>query len=153
MQTRQTLCFFATNNQTTDLTNLSFRCYDYNIEPKQCITILGYRLSSNLSTDNQINYLSQQCFHRINTIKSTSDITDKQTRLQLANAVIMGKLNYTLPLFSNMSKYAHDKFHKIELLCLSLEVSRYINWQTQKRWSEVPGKTVLSNQHQPSRVL
>ena len=116
---------FVYNNQTIDTSNFCCKCYDYTIRPKSCITILGYRISSNLSNDNQVSYLSQQCFNKINIIKSITNVTDQKTRLQLANAVIMGKLNYSLPLLSNISVTACNKVHKIIMTSARTFIGNY----------------------------
>ena len=75
------IMLFTANNQNIDSSRFSCKCYDYTIKPKHSIIILGYKLSSNLSPDNHVNYLSQQCFNRINVIRSLNGVTDQQTRL------------------------------------------------------------------------
>ena len=66
------------------------------ITPKSTILILGFMMSSNLSTDNHINMITPNINHRINTLKKIQSLTDEKTRLQLANSLIIGKLYQTM---------------------------------------------------------
>ena len=81
--------------------------------------------------------ISKDIFFRINTIKSIQNSTDQKTRLQLANALIMGKLNHALPLLSNLSSYGKNKMHKIIMTSARTVIGHFgFKWSCSKILSE-----------------
>ena len=85
------LIFFNTGTNTSFANNFFFRANNDIIKPKSNITILGFVLSSNLSTDNHINTIIPSLHHRINTIRLVQNVTDEKTCLQLANSIVIVK--------------------------------------------------------------
>ena len=145
------LIFFNTGTNSSFANNFFFRANNDIIKPKSNITILGFVLSSNLSTDNHINTIIPSLHNRINTIKSIQNVTDEKTRLQLANSIVIGKLNHALPLLSNISLYGKAKLHKILMTTARTVIGHYgFKWSCTKilnncNWPNIDDMIKLSS--------
>ena len=49
----------------------------------------------------------------------------KKTRINFLNSIVIGKLNYLLPLLSNCSPKAHNKLHKIVMTAARTAIGSY----------------------------
>ena len=127
------LIFFKTGKNIEIDKNFYFMANTDKITPKSTLLILGFMMSSNLSTDNHINMITPNINHRINTLKQIQNVTDEKTRLQLANSLIIGKLNHVLPLLSNISEYGKTKIHKIVMTSARFVIGQYgFKWSCKK---------------------
>ena len=70
-------------------------------------------MSNDLNIDNHLNTVLKQCYYRINMLKQIHKYTDFTTRLKFANAHVLGKLNYMLPILSSLNKTQINKVHKL----------------------------------------
>ena len=94
---------------------------------------MGYNITFNLSPNIQINHLISSLYYRINTIKSVARYTTMETRLNLANAFVMGKLNYLLPLINPATKYDIDRLQKAIMTTARMVIGHYCyKWSTVK---------------------
>ena len=104
-----------------------------------------------MSTDNHINSIIPSLHHRINTIKSIQNVTDEKTRLQLANSIVIGKLNHALPLLTNISAYGKAKLHKILMTTARTVIGHYgFKWSCTKilnncNWPNIDDMIKLSS--------
>merc|ERR1712240_73174 len=76
----------------------------YRVKQVDKVKVLGYHIQSNLHNDAQVNKMIANINNRIYNIKKLGNKTKFETRRTLAKAIIIGKLNYTLPLHSNSTK-------------------------------------------------
>ena len=76
----------------------------YRVKQVDKVKVLGYNIQSNLHNDAQVNKTIANINHRIYNMKKLGNNTKFETRRTLAKAIIIGKLNYTLPLHSNSTK-------------------------------------------------
>ena len=76
----------------------------YVVKQVRKVKILGYTLQSDMKNNTQINTLISNLNNRLNNIKRISNRTDKKTRNILIKSLVIGKLNYTLPLLINTKK-------------------------------------------------
>ena len=77
------------------------------------VKVLGYKIQSNLHNDAQVNKTIADINHRIYNIKKLGNKTKFETRQTLAKAIIIGKLNYTLPLHANSTKLQLQKLNTL----------------------------------------
>ena len=63
--------------------------------------------------DSEINNLVSNLHNKVHNIRVITKFTDCKTRLQFANSFIIGKLNYMLPMYSNLTIQNLNKLHKL----------------------------------------
>ena len=68
------------------------------------VKILGHIIQSNLRNDRQINKTIANINNRLFNIKKLGNKTKMKSRIILVKSIIIGKLNYALPLLSNSTQ-------------------------------------------------
>ena len=89
----------------------------YEVKQVTKVKILGYIIQSNIKNNSQINKLTSNLNNRIYGIKTLSNKTSKKTREILVKSIVIGKLNYTLPLLINSTKSQLQKLNTIINRC------------------------------------
>ena len=97
----------------------------YKIVPKPTITILGFILSDSLKNDCQINSLASNLHHKMKTLRDVLKYASQKSRINFLNSIVIGKLNYLLPLLNNCSSSAHSKLHKIVMTAARTGIGNY----------------------------
>ena len=80
-----------------------FMAKDDKIENSNSLKILGYVLWYNLDHKTQIGNLCASLHNRLHNIKKLSKYTNFTTRLQFVNAIVIGKLLYSLPIYTQLN--------------------------------------------------
>ena len=80
---------------------ISMKAANYQVKQVKQVKILGYIIQSNLKNNAQINKMISNLSNRIHNIKKLGNKTLIKTPKSLVKAIIIGKLNYTLPLLIN----------------------------------------------------
>ena len=81
-----------------------FMANNFKIKPKEFLIILGFRIQKDLNNDKQINFIKSKVTNRLHTLNMIRGFSDYKTRLKIANAIIIGSLQYGIPLFLNLTK-------------------------------------------------
>ena len=79
--------------------NFTFNAGEFFINQSDYTTILGYKISNNLTSERLINFTTSSCYFKLKCIRQIANVINFKTRLQLANSVIIGFTNYSLPFF------------------------------------------------------
>ena len=92
-------------NRYQNLTkNIQMYASGYKVKQVQHVKILGHILQSNLHNDRQINKTISNINNRLYNIKKMRTQTSIKTCTILFKAIVIGKLNYALPLLSNSTQ-------------------------------------------------
>merc|ERR1712237_177161 len=87
------------------------------IKNEESITILGTKLHNSLLFNYNLyegkDSLISQFKRRANAIKQISKFADKKFTLNIANAILIGKINYHLVVWENLSKTSREKVDNI----------------------------------------
>ena len=75
--------------------------------------------------ESEINKLVSNLHNKVHNIRVLTKFTDFKTRLQFANSFIVGKLNYMLPLYSNLTVFNFHKLHKLLMTAARVVVGNY----------------------------
>ena len=86
------------NHYRTLSDNITFDADGFVINQSDHITILGYKILKKLQNDKQINLAIKSCYYKLHCLTQVGKYLNFKTRLQLTNSVIIGILNYGLPL-------------------------------------------------------
>ena len=105
--------------------NFQFKAGNEIVKAKFKIKILGFWIQKDLKMDSEINKLSSTLHNRINNIKKITKYTDFKSRLHFINAYVIGKLNYMLPMYSNLNKYLFNRLHKIQMTAARAVIGNY----------------------------
>ena len=84
------------------LTNkLKINAAGYGVNQVQKVKVLGFYIQSNLQNNSQINKIISNINNRLFNIKKLGNQTNIKSRIILTKAIVIGKLNYALPLLCN----------------------------------------------------
>ena len=100
------------NKQREYLSDVCFYANQYKIKQSNVINILGTFLHYNLNYDSQINHILSKISNRNYQLRKLKTVTTFKTRLSIVNAMIIGVLNYTLPMYGNCNPPQIMKLHK-----------------------------------------
>ena len=75
--------------------------------------------------DTEINKLVSNLHNRVYNLKVLTEFTDTNTRLTFTNSFILGKLNYMLPTYSNLTTFNINKLHKLLMTAARTVVGNY----------------------------
>ena len=81
------------------------------IKTSKTIKILGNVMNPQLNNEAEISNLIRSIEYRTTMIKRIKNFTTIMTRKKIANAVIIGKLNYMLLTYSNLTEIQLQKLH------------------------------------------
>ena len=95
------------------LKDFFFMAKDDKIENSNSLKILGFVLRYNLDNETQIGNLCASLHNRLHNIKKLLKYTNFTTRLQFVNAIVIGKLLYSLPIYTQLTKAQLNKIHRV----------------------------------------
>ena len=86
---------------------------------------MGFILRNNLNYDTQIGTLCASLHHRIFSIKNITKFTDFKTRLIFIKSLVIGKLIYCLPIYSQLTEGQISKLHKVIMTAARCSIGSY----------------------------
>ena len=89
----------------------------YRVKQVEKVKILGFQIQSNLHNDAQITKTISNINNRIYNIRKLGNKTKFKTRRTLVKSIIIGKLNYALPLLSNSTQSQLQKLNYLITKC------------------------------------
>merc|ERR1711867_387149 len=98
--------------------------------------ILGSTINSTLTNDSEINNLNSSLNNILRSLKMLGKKSTMKIRLSLANAAFMGRMNYMLPTYTNLTTLQHGKLHKVMMNCA--------RWVVGGNTMRMRNKTILS---------
>merc|ERR1712240_982285 len=132
------------NNRNRKITRgIQMYAGKYRVKQVDTVKVLGYKIQSNLHNDAQVNKTIADINHRIFSMKKLGNKTKFETRQTLAKAIIIGKLNYTLPLHANSTKLQLQKLNTlITKTCKAIIGNPCNRWNTIKMVTKCKLRTV-----------
>ena len=111
--------------------------------------ILGYTMLNNLNHDKHISTITSNINHRLFNIKKLTQHTTVQSRKILVKAIVIGKLNYGLPLLCNARQ---DQLTHLNTLitksCRTIMGSRCPRWNNDKLLNRCETQTIYQSINQ-----
>ena len=95
----------------------------YKVNQVQKVKILGHIIQSNLHNDKQINKTTANINNSIYDIKKLGTQTHIKSRTILVKSIVIGKLNYALPLLSNSTQSQLQKLNTLITKCCKVIIS------------------------------
>ena len=92
---------------------ITMKASDKTVKQVKKVKILGYTIQSNLKNDTQIGNTISNLNNRLYNIKKLGTKTKTETRAMLVKSLVIGKLNYSLPLLINSTKAQLSKLNTI----------------------------------------
>ena len=108
----QVLCV-SKPNQEEQIRNIEFNLDSSQIKPSQQIRILGFHFNSKFTHETEINLLLSQLYYKYHQLLQLKQYMDFKTKVNLCNSLILSKLRYFLPFYTNAPNYQVNKFHKL----------------------------------------
>merc|ERR1712240_833503 len=142
-QEKTELMVIRKNKERKTTKNIQMFAGKYRVQQVDKVKILGYHIQSNLHNDAQVAKTIANINNRIYNIKKLGNKTKFETRRTLAKAIIIGKLNYTLPLHSNSTKLQLQKLNTlITKTCKAIIGSPCNRWNTLKMTTKCKLRTI-----------
>ena len=88
--------------------------------------ILGSVMNNGLTNENEINKLHSQLQNILNCLKTLGKCSTMKIRLQLANTAFMGRLNYMLPTYTNLTTIQYSKIHAVMMRMAKWTKGEYV---------------------------
>ena len=112
------------------LQNFHFKANNDIIENSTTLKILGYTIRHNLDMTTQIGNVCANLHHRIHNIRQLTNITNNKTRQIFINSLVMGKLYYALPLYTQVTKKQLNMIQKVIMTAARAIIGSYFLKQT-----------------------
>merc|ERR1712240_534225 len=105
----------------------------YKVKQVDKVKILGIQIQSNLHNDAQITRTISKINNRLYNIRKLGNQTKFKTRRTLVKSIVIGKLNYVLPLLSNSTKLQLQKLNSLIIKsCKAIMGNLCLRWNTTK---------------------
>ena len=115
----------ARPNKKEAATNIKIQDNDEEIKPKQQFKILGWWVNTRQSMDTHVNQIYKEINQKINTMRNLSKYTDEKTRIKFANAFLMGRISYGMPLYQGETCAVKSKIHAATMLSVRYAKGSY----------------------------
>merc|ERR1712240_891276 len=112
-QEKTELMIICKNKDRKATKSIQMYANKYRVQQVDKVKVLGYHIQSNLHNDAQVAKTIANINNRIYNIRKLGNKTKFETRRTLAKAIIIGKLNYTLPLHANSTKLQLQKLNTL----------------------------------------
>ena len=93
--------------------NIQITASGHKVKQVNKVKILGYTMQNNLRHDKHISQVTSNINHRLFNIKKLTTHTTIKSRLTITKAIVIGKLNYCLPLLCNATKSQLSKLNTL----------------------------------------
>lgn len=97
------------------------------LERIQTTKLLGLQINENLTWNDHIKYLSCTCYSTLATLKKIKNFTPFHLRKQLAEQLILSKMDYGYLVFNPLPDYLLKRLQKIQFSSASFVTGKYVN--------------------------
>ena len=140
----KTEIMIACKNRHRKMTkNIQMYADEFKVKQVNQVKILGFLIQSNLHNDSQIGKTISNINNRLYNIKNLGNQTQFKTRRTLVKSIVIGKLNYALPLLSNSTQSQLQKLNT--LITKSYKVimgNQCFRWSTRKMLNKCNLRTI-----------
>ena len=121
------------NRFRKDTKNIQMTASGHKVKQVSKVKILGYTMQSNLHHDKHIAQITSNINNRLHNIKKLASHTTIKSRLILTKAIVIGKLNYCLPLLCNATKKQLAKLNTlITKSCTVIMSNQCLKWSNSR---------------------
>merc|ERR1712240_403560 len=107
------------------LSNFIFMTGNDLIKNKTCIKILGFTIRNNLDLTTQIGNVCSNLHYRLHNIRQLTNITSMKTRLVFIKSLVLGKLLYAIPLYTQVTLKQLNMIHKVIMTSARVSIGSY----------------------------
>merc|ERR1712243_220314 len=108
--------------------------------------ILGYIIQRNLQNDRQINKTILNIINRLFNIKKLGNKSTFKTRKILVKSIVIGKLNYALPLLSNSTQAQLQKLNTLIIKsCRTILGNPCLRWCSNRLLNKCQLTTIVAH--------
>ena len=130
-----------------------FMANKFRILPSKFIIILGFRIEEDLGQSKQINNTIAKVSNRIFTLQKLKKYTNLKTRLKIANAIVIGSINYGLPLFLNATKDQLSKLNSLLIRAARTVIGYHSLKLSQVKMDKITGWTSIYHMITSSSII
>jgi hypothetical protein len=98
-----------------------------NLEYVEVCKLLGVHFNENLKWDEQVKAICKSCYGTIRILKKIKNFTDFKLRKQLAESLVLSKLNYCDTVFYLLSDFLLKRLQRLQFAAASFILGRYVN--------------------------
>ena len=95
------------------------------IKNKTFIKILGFTIRNNLDLTTQIGNVCSNLHYWLHNIKQLTNITNMKTRLVFIKSLVLGKLLYAIPLYTQVTLKQLNMIHKVIMTSARVSIGSY----------------------------
>ena len=126
------LMVICKNHFRKETKQIQMTAFGYKVKKVSKVKILGFIMQSNLHNDKQIAKTISNINNHIY-IKKLGSHTQIKSRIILTKAIIIGKLNYVLPLLCNSTKTQLNKLNTLVIIsCRVIMGSPCLKWSSSR---------------------
>ena len=107
------------------LSNFTFMAGNDLIKNKTFIKILGFTIRNNLDLTTQIGNVCSNLHYRLHNIRQLTSITSMKTRLVFVKSLVLGKLLYAIPLYTQVTLKQLNMIHKVIMTSARVCIGSY----------------------------
>ena len=123
--------------------NIQITASGHKVKQVNKVKILGYIMQNNLRHDKHISQITSKINHRLFNIKKLTTHTTIKSRLIITKAIVIGKLNYCLPLLCNAKKSQLSKLNTlVTKSCQTIMGSQCPRWSNNKLLNRCQMQTI-----------
>ena len=112
-QLKTNIMIIPKRNNKKEWKKETFQVDGNQLKTNETIKILGNIMNPQLNNEAEINNLIKNIEYRTTMIRKIKNFTTMITRMKMANAVIIGKLNYMMPTYTNLTEMQRQKLHVV----------------------------------------
>ena len=97
------------------------------LEYVEVCKLLGVHFHENLKWDEQVKAICKSCYGTIRILKKIKNFTDFKLRKQLAELLVLSKLNYCDTVFYSLPDFLLKRLQRLQFAAASFILGRYVN--------------------------
>merc|ERR1712240_497719 len=142
-QEKTELMIICKNKDRKTTRNIQMYADKYRVKQVEKVKILGFQIQSNLHNDAQITKTISNINNRLYNIKKLGSQTKFKTRRTIVKSIVIGNLNYALPLLSNSTKLQLQKINSLIIKsCKAIIGNPCLRWNTTKMITKCNLRTI-----------
>merc|ERR1712240_35946 len=142
-QEKTELMIICKNGNRKNSKTIQMYVDNYKVKQVEKVKILGFQIQSNLHNDAQITKTISNINNRLYNIKKLGSQTKFKTRRTIVKSIIIGKLNYAIPLLSNSTKLQLQKLNSLIIKsCKAIIGNPCLRWNTTKMITKCNLRTI-----------
>ena len=108
-----------------DVCSVPVACREISLERITCTKLLGVQLDHNLKWNDHVKSLLTSCYGTLSILRKLRNLAPFYVRKNLAESLVIGKLDYASTVFYPLSQYQVDRLQRLQNACAGFVLRKY----------------------------